>query len=506
MTTLQIDQDSRTVRFGSADVPLGARAFDVLAYLSDHADRVVAKEELLTRIWAGMMVEESNLTVQIAGLRKALGKDMIKTVPGVGYKFVLAADAEPTDAPSAAAKTPEIPAMPSLAVLPFANLTGDETNAYLVDGIVNEVASALARISSFFVISNTSTFTYRGKAVDLTQIGRELGVQYVVEGSIQKAGNRLRIFTQLAEAETARMIWQDRFEGGVEDIFDLQDCVAENVAGAIEPKVLWAEAARAQSKPTDNLQAYDLCMKAAPLVMRQNTLAGLEEGINLLKQALALDPDFVRAKGLFCYAHTGAFATRWWSFEKAQAAQPVAQDVLNSGADDPFSLACAGHFIAYIGQDPETGLIAVKQANAMNPNSATIALLLGWVHNYLAHDDEAIKHLERAIRISPLHPNIGVTTAGIANAYFQKQELETAARYYEEAMTQYPEFATIHLGLMGCAWKMGNLERSAQMADWFRNKVPDMSVATFLRTRPHHNAFYRDAVAGALRANGFPED
>lgn len=503
MTALQINDTSRSVTLDGQPVTLGARAFDVLTYLANHPDRVITKEELLDHVWAGVLVEESNLTVQIAGLRKALGKDAIKTVPGVGYKFTLGSVAPQSPAVKDA---PPVPTIPSLAVLPFANLTGSDTNAYMVDGIVNEITSALARVSGFFVVSTTSTFTYRGKAVDLAQIGQELGVEYVLEGSIQKAGNRLRIFTQLVEATSARLIWHERFDGTTDDIFDLQDTIAEQVAGAIEPKMIWAEAARAKSKPTDNLQAYDLCMQAAPLVMRQNALTDLQTGMAFLEQALVLDPAYTRAKGLYCFAHTGSFATRWWSFEKAEAALPVAKDVLNSGTDDPFALAAAGHYIAYIGQDPETGLIAVKQANSMNPNSATIALFLGWVHNYLAHNDDAIAHLTRAIRISPLHPNIGVITAGIANAYFQKQELETAVRYYEEALLQYPEFATIQLGLMGCAWKMGDFEKSEKMASWFRNKVPDMSVATFLRTRPNHNTFYRDAVVAALRANGFPED
>ena len=506
MPDLHIDDTTRSIRLDGQEIALGARAFDVLHYLHNHPDRVVTKEELLDHVWAGLMVEDSNLTVQIAGLRKALGKDTIKTVPGIGYKFTLRNQDTPEPAVIAPKSAPDVPTMPSLAVLPFANLTGSDDNGYLVDGIVNEITNALARVSSFFVISNTSTFTYRGKAVDLGEVGRDLGVRYILEGSIQKAGDRLRIFTQLVEARTARMIWHDRFDGSAGDIFDLQDAVAERVAGALEPKLIWTEAARAQSKPTANLQAYDLCMQAAPLVMRQNTLSNLEVGLDLLKRALALDPDYIRAKGLYCYAHTGSFAARWWTFEKAQAGLPVAQEVLDSGTDDPFALAAAGHHIAYIGQNPETGLIAVKKANSMNPNSATIALFLGWVHNYLSHNDEAIAHLKRAIRISPLHPNIGVTTCGIANAYFQKQDLDSAIRYYEEAITQYPEFASTQLGLMGCYWKAGNPEKSAQMAEWFRNKVPDMSVATFVRTRPHHNMYYRDAVIEALRANGFPED
>lgn len=503
MTALKINAASRSVTLDGEPITLGARAFDVLAYLSANADRVITKEELLDHVWAGVLVEESNLTVQIAGLRNALGKDTVKTVPGVGYKFTLGSDAPQT---TASKDAPPVPTIPSVAVLPFANLTGSDDNGYMVDGIVNEITSALARVSSFFVISTTSTFTYRGKAIDLTEVGRDLGVRYILEGSIQKAGDRLRIFTNLVEAKTARMIWHDRFDGSIEDIFDLQDTVAESVAAAIEPKLIWAEAARARSKPTQNLAAYDLCMKAAPLVYRQNSLAHLEEGLALLKQALSLDPDYLQAKALTCYAHTGAFASRWWPFEKAVAALPLARDVLASNTDDPLALCYVGHYVAYLGQDRDAGLTALKRAQALNPNSGTIAMLLGWVHNYRSESEDAIEQLERAIRISPLHPQIAISKSGIAQALFYKHQLEDAARYYEEAMADFPEFATAQLGLIGCYWKLGELEKSAKMAEWFRQKVPDMSVALFKRTRPQINPFYTETIVEALRANGFPED
>jgi TolB-like protein len=503
MTALHINDTTRSVTLNGEPITLGARAFDVLAFLSSNPERVITKEELLNHVWAGVLVEESNLTVQIAGLRKALGKEAIKTVPGVGYKFTLDGESDLGQMPRT---TQTVPDIPSLAVLPFANLTGSEDNAYLVDGIVNEITSALARVSSFFVISNTSTFTYRGKAVDLGEVGRDLGVRYILEGSIQKAGDRLRIFTQLVEAKTARMIWHDRFDGSAEDIFDLQDRVAESVAAAIEPKLIWAEAARARAKPTDSLKAYDLCMKAAPLVYRQNSLSDLEEGLSLLQQAVDLDANYIQAKGLICCAHTGSFATRWWPFEKAQAALPVAKEVLDHDPDDPVSLAYAGHYMAYIGRETKAGLTALQKANTLNPNSATIAMLLGWVHNYRNENDEAIVHLQRALRISPLHPQIGIFTSGIGNAMFQKGAFEEARDYYEQALAQYPEFATAHMGLMAIYWKLGEFEKSAKMAEFFRRKVPDMTIATFVRTRPQDNPIYRDTVISAFRANGFPED
>lgn len=504
MTALFIDEDTRAVRLNGADMRLGARAFDVLVYLTQNADRVVSKEDLLTHVWAGTLVEESNLTVQIAGLRKALGKDAIKTVPGVGYKFTLNAPV-PVDA-TPSASSPAVPNIPSLAVLPFANLTGDEANGYLVDGIVNEITNALARVSSFFVISNTSTFTYRGKIVDLAEVGRDLGVRYILEGSIQKAGDRLRIFTQLVEAKTARMIWHDRFDGSSADIFDLQDSVAESVAGTLEPKLIWAEAARARAKPTGSLKAYDLCMKAAPMATRQNTLTQLVEGIELLNQALALDPAYTYAKALNCFAHSGGFAARWWPFEKAITALPMAKEILDSGTNDPLSLAYAGHFVAYIGKDLQLGMAALKQAALLNPNSASIAMLLGWSHVYLDENDAAIERLQHAVRISPLHPELGGTLGGIGISHFQKGNLDEAIKFLEDGMSHFPELASIQLALMACYWKAGEAEKSAQMASWFRNKVPDMSVSTFVQTRPQTSRLYCDTVIGALRANGFPDD
>lgn len=499
---IEIRADERSALLDGVEVPLGARAFDVLTYLFERADRVVSKEELLTHVWSGALVEESNLTVQIATLRKTLGRQWIKTVPGVGYKFIRG---DPID--HASKQTPQlaVPDIPSLAVLPFTNLTGSLDRDYLVDGIVNEVISALSRVKSFFVIASTSSATYKGRAVDLSEVGEELGVRYVVEGSIQQAGYKLRISTQLVETETGHMIWQDRFEGLAHEIFDLQDRVAEHVAGALEPKLIWAETARANAKPTENLDAYDLCMRAEPSVNRQTSLADLEKGMALLWQALKLDPSYIQAKALICYAHAGAFANRWWSFEQAAAALPLAREVLDANPDDPLALTYAGHYLAYIGRAHLDGLTALKRAYALNPNSASVALMLGWVHNYMNESDAAITQFHRALRISPLHPNIGVATCGIGNALLQKGDPEEAATFYEQAIAELPEFASSQLGLMGCYWRLGREEDCARVATWFRAKTPDMSVTIFTQTRPQNNEYYLNSVIGALKANGFPD-
>ena len=497
--SIELLRDLRRLRIDGSDMVIGARAFDVLAYLDAHSGRVVTKAELLENVWADLNVEESNLTVQIATLRKLIGARAIATVPGVGYQLTLAARA-----PAEPARTLPLPDKPSLAVLPFANLIGDAGRDYLVDGIVSAVITALSRVSSFFVISSTSSFTYKGKVIDLAEVGRELGVRYILEGSIQQAGDQMRIFTQLVEAATGHTLWQDRFDGRASEIFDLQDRVAEHVAGALEPKLMLTEAARARAKPTDNLAAYDLCLRAAPLVWRQNSLPQLEEGIALLRRAIEIDPDYVYAKALICYAHTGAFADRWWSFERASEALPIAREVLDANPDDPLALAYAGHYLAYIGAAHREGLTALQRAAQLNPNSATVAMLLGWVHNYMSQNDAAIEQLQRAIRISPLHPNIGVMSAGIGNALLQKGDPQAAVAYYEQALTEYPEFASTQLGLMGCYWALGRFKDSARMANWFRAKVPDMTISTFRRTRPQKSALFNDTIVNALKANGFP--
>ena len=497
--TLTIDLAARAVTLDGTPVALGARAFDVLAYLDTHSDRVVTKAELLEEVWGGLAVEEGNLSVQISSLRKALGPKAIATVPGVGYKLAIGST------PAPAPKGPDLPDKPSLAVLPFTNLTGAADQEYLVDGIVSEITTALSRVSAFFVISSTSSFTYKGRAVDLAQVGHELGVRYVVEGSIQRAGDRLRIFTQVVEAETGHTIWQERFDGEVTDIFDLQDKVAEEVAGALEPKLIWAEAARSRAKPTESLTAYDLCLRAAPLVIRLDRLEYLDEGLRMLEDAMTRDPGYVYAKALYCLAHTGAVATRTWSFARARAALEVALEALNEAGDDALSLAYAGHYLAYVHNRTTDGMTALTRAERLNPNSGQIAMLKGWVHVYRNENEAAIETLTRAKRLSPLHPQIGVITCGFGNASMQMGKLKEAVAYYEQALAEYPEFVTSVQGLMACKFKLGQVEEAQQWADIYRAKAPRFSVEEYILNRPFEAPENLALVTDAMRALGFPE-
>ena len=264
----RLDADAETLYRGSEPLPIGKRAVALLRVLIERAGALVSKDTLIDAAWSGLAVEESNLTVQIAALRRALSE-----VPGGGVigssgplsqrarrKYSQRMDPSAKPSPTMA---PALPDKPSIAVLPFENLSGDPEQGYFADGIVEEIITALSRIRWLFVIARNSSFTYKGRAVDVKQVGRELGALYVLEGSVRKAGNRIRITAQLLDATTAVHLWADRFDGSLEDVFVLQDKVASSVPGVIEPALQAAETSRSAGRPTADLTAYDLYLGTA---------------------------------------------------------------------------------------------------------------------------------------------------------------------------------------------------------------------------------------------------
>jgi TolB-like protein len=261
--------DARQLLADGEPVPLGSRAFDVLFAPVEARGELVTKDALLNRVWPSTIVEENNLQVQVSALRRALGADaarFIVNVPGRGYRFTGV-----VGPPDASLSPPEVPAervssslaKPMLVVLPFANMTGDPEQEYFADGIAEDLTTALSHLRWFSVIARNSAFTYKGRAVDVRQVGRELGVGYVLEGSVRKAGGRVRITAQLCEAETGRHVWAERFDGDLTDVFDLQDRITESVTGAIEPSLRLAEGERIRTHPTESLGAYDRSMRSA---------------------------------------------------------------------------------------------------------------------------------------------------------------------------------------------------------------------------------------------------
>jgi TolB-like protein len=275
-----LDAARGTLSRDGAPVPLGQRALAVLAALAEAAGRTVAKEELLARAWPGAIVEEGNLTVQIAALRKAMGEGQgwILTVPRVGYRL-----AAPAPAPGPAV-------IPSLAVLPFANLGADPEQEWFSDGVVDDIVTALSRFRSFAVVARTSSFAYKGRATDVRQVARELGVRYVLEGSVRRAGDTLRISAQLVDGGTGAHLWAERFDGSLDEVFDFQDRITADVAFIVEPQIQMAEIERSRRERPGSIAAYDACLQAIPMINKQ-TVKENAAAYALLTRALAQEPN-----------------------------------------------------------------------------------------------------------------------------------------------------------------------------------------------------------------------
>ena len=488
---------------------LGARAFDVLMCLIEQRDRVVSKEELLQRVWPGRVVEENNLTVQVSTLRKLLGPRAVSTVPGLGYRFT-ASLAEPADAPAShtAAVTDEaalaLPDKASLAVLPFANLSGDPGQDYFVDGVVDDIIAALSRVRAFFVIARSSSFTYKGRAVDIKRVGRELGVRYVLEGSFHKAGQRLRISAQLVEAAAGRHVWGDRFEGQLDDIFELQDRIAGNVVAAIEPKLRLAEVERAQSKPTANLHAYDLCLRALPKVVSSSTRLENAEAVAVLKRAIAMDPGYSFAKVLCAWAYAMGRAQGWTTRAEVQEALSLAQEALVDHRDDPNTLAYAAIALAFLGRRHEEALRAVDRALVLNPNSMNVMRSSGFIRAMVGDAGTAIEHFHRAMRLNPLDPEIGYMLSGFGIAYFTAGRYDEALASARKSLLEAPQWLPSHILLTACLAQLERWDEARMAATRLLELMPRLRISRLRVGLPFVDPAFVDRYLNALSAAGIP--
>jgi TolB-like protein len=314
---------------------------------------------------------------------------------------------------------PPLPSKPSIAVLPFQNLSGDPEQEYFADGIVEEIITALSRMRPLFVIARNSSFTYKGRSVDVKQIGRELGVRYVLEGSVRKAGSRVRITGQLVDAVTGMHLWADRFEGVLEDIFDLQDQVTASVVGAIAPKLEQAEIERAGRKPTEKLDAYDYFLRgmAAVHVWTRETN---NEALTYFHRAIELDPNYASAYGMAARCYAWRKGSAWVTdrgHEVAEAAR-LATKAAELGKDNAVALGMAGYALAYVVGDIDDGAALIDRALQFDPNLASAWLSSGWVKVWLGEPEVAIKHISRAMRLSPHDPHMFNMRAATASAHF----------------------------------------------------------------------------------------
>ena len=331
------------------------------------------------------------------------------------------------------------PHKPSIAILPFNNMSGDPEQEYFADGMVEEITTALSRTRWLFVIARNSSFTYKGRAVDVKQVGREMGVRYVLEGGVRKSADRVRITAQLIDASTGAHLWADRFDGSLEDIFELQDQVTASVVGAIAPRLEQAEVERAKHKPTESLDAYDYFLRGIAS-LHSWTKESNDEALRLFNKAIELDSDFASAYGMASWCYVRRKGSRWIidrAQETAETAR-LARRAAELGWDDAVALAWGGFALAYVVHDVEVGAALIDRALQLNPNLAEAWHFSGWVRIYLGEPEVAIEHLAHAMRLSPLDPLTFVAQMAIAFAHFFAGRYDDASSWAEKALATSP--------------------------------------------------------------------
>jgi adenylate cyclase len=435
-----------------------------------------------------------------------LGEQQVKNIarPVRAYRIALAA---PSRAAPPVAAPPPLPDKPSIAVLPFQNLSGDPEQAYFADGMVEEIITALSRIRWLFVIARNSTFTYKGKAVDVKQVGRDLGVRYVLEGSVRKGGNRVRITAQLIEAETGAHLWADRFDGSMEDVFDLQDRVATSVAGIIEPALQMAETRRTRGRPTSDLTAYDLYLRAYELYLDWSKESILR-AIELLAQAVERDPRYGIALALAAYYHSLLFQSGWADDPEATrlGGIEIAQRALRAAGDDPTVLAWVSLALVNFDQDvgPTIGLI--DRALALNPSSAQGWRISGRVRLAAGDAARAIADFATANRLDPRSTVRAAILAGIGIGHFLAGRLDQAAAALLASVQLAPSYVTPYYYLAACYAHLG---RHADARDTIgrlaKFTTPAADPLVLMPQPPELRAFFLEGSRLALQAAPGPE-
>jgi TolB-like protein/class 3 adenylate cyclase len=388
-----------------------------------------------------------------------------------------------------------LPDKPSIAVLPFANMSGDPEQEYFADGMVEEIITALSRIRWLFVIARNSSFTYKGQAVDVKQVGRELGVLYVLEGSVRKVGQRVRITGQLIDARRGSHLWADRFDGSLEDVFDLQDKVASHVAGVIEPALRAAEIRRSTERPTQDLTAYDLYLRALPHWASYEK-DRLFQALDLLERAIERDPDYGPALALAAHCHYQLDMHGWAQNREANRRKSVklARQALGRAPDDPDVLAISAAVFGFFGEDLEVATSLVDRCLALNPSFARGWYWSGVLRNWAGQPDTALEHFETFLRLSP-RERFGFHQGAIGIALFFSRRFDEAVRQLLASLEQLPTLTPAYRFLASCYAHMGRLDEAHQIVERLRAITPVVVPAD----TPYRNPEHRELFLSGLR-------
>jgi len=487
-----LDTDRRELRRGSEAVAIEPQVFDLLVYLVENRDRVVSKDDLIASVWAGRIVSDSTLTTRINAVRRAVGdtgdeQRLIRTFARKGLRFV--ADVQ-TPSEGEGARSPgrseeearvrarfaqPLPDRPAIAVLPFTNMTGDPGQEYFSDGISEDIITALSKLRWFFVIARNSSFIYKGKSVHMKQVAEELGVGYVVEGSVRRSGDSVRITAQLNDVTTGSHLWAERYDRKLADVFAVQDEITEAIVGAIEPRLYAAENFRASRKLPDSLDAWDLLMRALShfwrLTRPDNVVAQA-----LLEKAVAIDPDYGRALGVLATSHSFGGHMGWEDIATiSPIAERAARAAIVADSEDPWAHLALGSVHLYARRFDES-LAAFETALRLNPSFSLAQGYYGLVLSYCGRWQEGAAAAERALRLSPRDPFSAAFYGIAAYAQYVGRNYEEAMRLARLGIQRADFFVGAHRVLTAAAAMAGQSETAEAALRELRRVQPNITL------------------------------
>jgi len=509
----RLDIDRRELRRGSEVIAIEPQVFDLLVHLIENRDRVVSKDDLITAVWSGRIVSDSTLTSRINAARKAVGDNgeeqkLIRTIARKGFRFVgevRLAGVEATHAGIAdhgsEPAQPALPDRPAIAVLPFTNMTGDPAQEYFSDGISEDIMTALSKFHWFCVIARNSSFIYKGKAVHLKQIADDLRVGYVVDGSVRKVGDRVRISAQLNDVATGSHIWAERYDRDLADVFAVQDEITEAIVGAIEPQLYAAENFRARRKAPDSMDAWDLLMRAMShywRVTRQDNVVAQA----LLEKATTIDPHYGQAFGLLATSHTFCAHMGW---ENMAVAAPIAEQAASAAiladSEDPWAHHALGCVHLYARRFDDS-LAEFEWALQLNPNFSMAQAYYGLTLAYCGRWQEAVSSVQRALRLSPRDP-LAAIYCGIASyAQFVGRNYDEAMRVAREGIRQRADFVGAHRVLTAAAGMARQTDVAVAALEELRGVQPNVSLDWIAREIPIKQHIEREHYLEGFRLAG----
>jgi TolB-like protein/cytochrome c-type biogenesis protein CcmH/NrfG len=490
-----LDTDLRELSREQVPVAVEPQVFDLVVHLMENRDRVVSKDELIDKIWHGRSVSESTLTSRINAARKAIGdsgasQTLIRTIARKGFRFVGnvetksgTATVEPRPGVTATHVALAPPDRPAIAVLPFTNMSGDREQDYFSDGISEDIITALSKLRWFFVVARNSSFVYKGRAVHLSEIARELGVRYVLEGSVRRNGDRVRISAQLNDVSTGGHLWAERYDRELADIFAVQDEITDAIVAAIEPQLYAAESFRAQQKPPGSLDAWDFVMRALSHHWRI-TREDNEAAQALLEQAIAIDPAYGKALGLLATSHIFGAHMGWADMG---ATVPIAESAALAAVEADRDDAWAHHGLAYaylFRRRFDDSLAEFELALRLNPNFAMAHAFYGVTLCYAGRWQDGDAAARRALQLSPRDPLAAIYCGVAGYAQFIGHNYEEAIQLARESMRQRSDFVGAHRVLTAAAGMSGDPALAAAALDGLRRAQPGISLAWLTRELP----------------------